>query len=99
MGAVYERPYVCEGVNTRLAILERRYRMYCNGINEQGEELTGGSGAVMRSKTKQEYYTLILIDELLGYIQQDFTLSEDASIGFERLCEPMERHRQYRRGV
>jgi hypothetical protein len=89
----YDRRYVCDGVTERLTKLHERYYMYCNGVNESGREMSPGGAAVGRSKCKTDMEVLALIDELLGHIDHDFTLSDDASRGYEKLCEPYERHR------
>jgi hypothetical protein len=94
--SVYDKEYVCRGIQDRLDVLKTRYYMYCSGVNEAGESLTPGGSAVARSKTKADIEILVLIDELIGHIEGNFTLSDDAGRGYERICEPYERHRNFR---
>jgi hypothetical protein len=96
MRSSYDREYISRGVIDRQVMLKERYRMYCNRLNENGDELTAQGAAVARSKCKTDLEILVLIDELLGHIDHDFVLSEDAGKGFEKICMPYERHRVYR---
>jgi hypothetical protein len=88
--------YVRRGIAQREHELRDRYFMYCKGINENGKEMSNNSAAVMRSNTKRDMSIIVLLDELLGYIEQDFVLSDEAAKGYMTLCEPYERHRNYR---
>jgi hypothetical protein len=91
--STYDKRYVSDGVYQRLQVLHDRYYLYCNGQNENGTELTPGGAAVGRSKCKTDMDILMFVDELIGNIPHDFVLSEEAAKGYEKLCEPYERHR------
>jgi hypothetical protein len=93
---MYDKEYISEGITTRLRILEKRYRMYCNCINETGGQLTPVGAAVGRSKCKTDISILHLLAELLSHINEDIELSDEAVKGYERICEPYERHRNFR---
>jgi hypothetical protein len=94
--SVYDKVYVCRGIQERLEVLKSRYYMYCSGVNETGDALTPGGAAVARTRCKADIEILVLIDELIGHIEGGFTLSDDAGRGYERICEPYERHRNFR---
>jgi hypothetical protein len=93
-----DRKYVVDGIAYRMQELHDRYYMYCSGVNEAGWELSEGGAAVARSKCKTDLAVLTLVNELLGHIQHDFVLSDEAVKGYLKLCEPYEKHRIYRRG-
>lgn len=93
---MYDKDYIYEGVQNRIDVLEGRYRMYCNGTNEVGDDLTPAGAAVARSKCKTDLGVLQLIYELIGHIDHEFVVSDEAAKGYERLCEPYERHRNFR---
>jgi hypothetical protein len=93
----YDGVYIRHGVSERLALLNKRYQMYCQGMNETGAYLTPGSAAVERSNCVKQRAILRLIDELLNQIpSDDFIVSDEAGVGYEKLCEPYERHRSKR---
>jgi hypothetical protein len=93
---MYDRKYIYEGITDRIGKLEDRYRMYCNGVNEMGEDLSPGGAAVARSKAKTDMSIIYFVEELMGHIEHDFELSPEAAKGYEKLIEPYERHRNFR---
>lgn len=96
---VYEKPYMQTAIAHRQHEVNDQYYMYCRGVNETGVELTPASAAHMRARCKRDVEILQLVSELLNALSNDveLDLSESAQHGFEKLAEPVERHRQYRR--
>ena len=92
MLSVYDKEYVSKKVADRIAELKRRYYMYCQGVDESGRELSDRVSAVARANTRRDMEILALVEELIGFTS-DFTLSDVAGAGYEKLVEPMERHR------
>ncbi len=88
-----DKKYVSKMLTDRIEELRDRYYMYCNGINETGREISPASAASARSKAKKDWDICLFVEFLLNHIQGDFYLTEDAEIGFTRLCEPYEQHR------
>jgi hypothetical protein len=95
--SVYDREYISQGVIDRIQLLHDRYYMYCCGHNEDGYDLSLNGATVARASVKRDVEILTFLNELLGHIDHDFVLSEAASKGYEKLCEPIERHRKNRR--
>jgi hypothetical protein len=94
---MFTKQYVTEGIALRVDKIRDRLIMYTHQVDELGRELVPGSAAVARSKCKHELAILALVEELISYIEGDFTLSEEAGKGYEALAEPYERHRNFRR--
>jgi hypothetical protein len=83
-----------EDVEDRLAELSHRYALLCYSKDEQGRAIAPATAATNRSLVKRDIRALSLVLELLHNVKcEEIPLSDDAEEGFEKLVEPLERHR------
>ncbi len=89
-----DRARATRDAEERLAELSRRYALLCRGKDEQGRDVAPATAATNRSLVKRDLQLVTLVLELLRRCPtKDVPLSDDAEDGFERLVEPLERHR------
>lgn len=85
-----DKEYMLFKVRERIKELERRYKIYAQGLNLKGQELIPGTAALKRCETKRSIQILMLIETLLITSHAVFIDNEDAIEGFDKLVEPKE---------
>lgn len=85
-----DKEYMLFKVRERIKELERRYKIYVQGLNLKGAELIPGTAALKRCETKRSIQILTLIEYLLLTSNSVFIEDEDALEGFEKLVNPKE---------
>lgn len=91
------KEYMLELVRTRIAELEKRYKLACSCKDDNGNDITQGAASAIRTLSKKDLQILMIMEQLLFFTYKDFFLDDDDLIeGFHRLVEPKERFRNKR---
>ena len=89
-----DKEYMIYAIDSRLQVLEKRYKNLCLNRDEDGNDIPEKVAVVYRCKVKRDYQILVLIKVLVNKIISDFVINEDDAIdAFMKLVEPKEKKR------
>jgi hypothetical protein len=92
-----DKEYVLYNLRERMAVLKERYRIYCQGKNTDGKEISYGTAGVYRNKVLRDLHLCMLVEELVTAVPgKTCLLSDDALDGLSKLMEPCERYERLR---
>jgi hypothetical protein len=90
-----DKAYMIDSIEERSNILHRRYRNAVSGKDDNGTPITRRKAYQNTTTIKREMVVCRLLGELVDLVEGDsIDLSDDATTGFLRVVEPMERHRR-----
>ena len=90
-----DKDYMLVLVRERIEQLQQRYKLAARCRDDNGELITNGAAAAIRTQCKRDLQILKVIEQLLLYCSSSLYLDdEDIIAGFHRLCEPTERFRR-----
>lgn len=92
-----DKEYMLELIRARLKVLDKRLKAALNQQNEQGEAITYGAAAAIRTLTLRDIGTLKVMEQVLCWSKARMYIDdEDLIQAFHRLTEPCERYRRRR---
>jgi hypothetical protein len=86
-----DRQYYLQMARDRIELLQKRYKIFCTGVDERGRELTYSTAAGFRHVTKRDIGLLMLVEELLAAYKGTMMLSDQAQSALDHLTDPNER--------
>lgn len=82
------------GISRRLTELEGAYASACEGKSDTGSAYTRNSAAVARSRLKRDIQILLLMQEIVVGIRDNYEINDDDALeGYERLVSPSKAHK------
>lgn len=91
-----DKYYMLDCIERRMKVLKERYQKACRCKNDEGNEITAGAAAAIRTQCKRDIQLLELLKYLLIKCSSVWIDDVDMSEGFHRLVEPVERYRRKR---
>lgn len=86
-----DRIWMIRMLKERIEELEHLYRLYVNGVDEKGRQLSQGYAALRRSTVKRDLNLCELVLVLLERSDVMFLDHERAIDGFQKLVTPTDR--------
>jgi hypothetical protein len=91
--SIVDKEYLEGILEDRIGVLRDKYNQLQRSEDENGNTIKNSVAAVYKSLVRKDMRACILILELMQMIPEDeIALTKEASRGFDRLTEPIERY-------